>query len=264
MKTLYNKTSTWLKEFFQIFQGAADMIRYTEPPNHYLDYVVAGRVPVIIIPGILGKWGYMKDLSDKISLRGHPVYLVPQLGINIYSIPSSAKTLRALVVHFIPKLGHLPPRVKKGSEAIRKLIEEKKLIGAVIVAHSKGGLIGKYLLTHHNTDHRVLGMVAIATPFTGSALAKFVPHAAFQELKNDSRVIQDLEHHKKINHQIISIFPEYDNYVWAESGSFLEGACRNIEVPVSGHNTLLRNKKIQKAVIESINQIQAQALEIPH
>lgn len=250
----YKKTHAWFKESVYVFHRAVAIIVHREPPQHYLGYTVAGKVPVILIPGILGRWGYMKRLSDKISLRGHPVYIVPELGYNIFSIPLSAKILRTLIVHIIPTFGHIPPKISKGAQAIRNLIEKENLKGAILVAHSKGGLIGKYLLVHHNTDHRVLGMIAIATPFSGSAMAKLIPHDSFKELKADSEIIHDLEAHKKINKQIISIFPEYDTHIWAEKGSFLEGA-KNIEISVGGHDTLLRNKKIQNAVITAVDDI---------
>ena len=252
----YRKTHAWFKESVYIFHRAMAIIMHIQPPKHYLGYIVGGKIPVILLPGILGKWGYMKHLGDIISLRGHPVYIIPELGYNIYSIPLSAKILRTLIVHIMPTFGHIPPKISKGAQIIRNFIEKENLKGAILVAHSKGGLIGKYLLVHHNIDHRVLGMIAIATPFSGSAMAKLIPHDSFKELKTDSEVIHDLERHKKINGQIISIFPEYDTHIWAEKGSFLEGA-ENIEVPVGGHDTLLRNKKIQKAVITSIDNITA-------
>lgn len=254
---LHRKAHTWFKEFVQLFHGAVVMSIYTEAPKHYLGHIVEGKVPVILVPGILGRWGYMKKLGDKISLGGHPVHIIPELGLNIYSVPTSAKMLRALIVHGIPALGHIPPRMAKGAEIIRTYIEERDLKGVVIVAHSKGGLIGKYLLAHHNADHRTFGMVAIATPFSGSALAKLIPHDSFKELKVDSEIIRDLEAHKKANSQIISIFPEYDTHIWADSGSYLEGAAENIEVPVGGHNTLLANKEIQKAVTKAVERLAA-------
>jgi len=231
------------------------MTIHRDPPKHYLGYTIDGKVPVVLIPGILGKWGFMKSLGDKISRRGHPVYIVPELGYNIYNIPTSAKTLRSLIVHIIPKRGHVPPKISRGAEAVRKLIEEEDLSGVVLVAHSKGGLIGKYLLAHHNIDNRVLGMVAIASPFSGSAMAKLIPHDSFKELRADSEIIQDLERHRKANERIISIIPEYDNHVWAERGSFLESAAENIEVPIHGHHKVLFDKKVLSLVLSAIEKI---------
>lgn len=253
---IHRKTGVWLKEVFQLFHGAAKMTIHREPPAHYLEYQVAGRLPVILIPGILGKWGYMKRLGDKISLRGHSTYIVPGLGYNIYSIPSSAKILRSLIVHIIPKLGHIIPHLEKGALKVRKLIEKEKLEGAILVTHSKGGLIGKYLLAHHNADGRVIGVVAISTPFSGSALAHLIPHHSYKELRIDSKIVADLEKHTAVNQKIISIFPEYDPHIWAKQGSYLKGA-KNLKIPVGGHNTLLANKKIIRAVLKSIDEITA-------
>ena len=242
---LHKKTTIWLKEFGALFHAAAMMTIHREPPEHYLGYTVAGKVPVILIPGVLGRWGYMKSLGDRISRLGHPVYIVPELGYNISSIPFSAKMLRSLIARITGKFGHILPRVSKGAEAIQKVIEEKNLKNVILVAHSKGGLIGKYLLTHYNADHKVLGMIAIAAPFSGSELAKLIPHDAFKELRTDSEIVRDLERHRNANKKIVSIFPEYDTHVWAERKSFLEGA-ENIEVSgLGGHNALLSDKKIQ-------------------
>lgn len=252
----HKKIGAWLVDYGYMVRGAFSGVIHREPPKHYLGHVVAGKVPVILVPGILGKWGFMKSLGDKISLKGHPVYIVPELGYNIYSIPTSAKTLRAIIVHVIPKRGHIPPKVAKGAQAVRNVIEKHNLRGAVLVAHSKGGLVGKYLLAHHNADHRVLGMVSVATPFSGSAMAKLIPHDSFRELHTDSEIIHDLERHRAVNGKIISIIPEYDNHVWAAQGSFLEGA-ENIEVAVSGHHRVLFSKKVLKAVLQSVEKISA-------
>ncbi len=237
-----------------MFRGAVEGLIYRKPPEHYLNYTAEGRVPVILIPGILGKWSFMKSLGDKISLHGHPVYVVPELGYNVFSIPSSARIIRASLKHIFSKRGHIVPRLEKGTEVIKRFIEANSLKGVVFVAHSKGGLIGKYFLAHYNKDNEVLGMVAIATPFSGSAMAKLLPFDTLKELDNDSKIIRDLEKHQDINHKIISIRPKYDNHVWAEKGSFLEGA-ENIEVPVKGHHKIIFDKNVQKIVLESVEKL---------
>jgi triacylglycerol lipase len=248
----HHKAGIWGKEFVQLFTGAVVMNYNRTPPAHYLGHTFPNKAPIILIPGILGRWGYMKPVGDRLSLRGHPVHIVPELGLNIYSIPSSAKMLRALIVHAIPKLGHRVPKVERGSRAVRRLLEKKNIKGAIIVAHSKGGLIGKYLLAHHNADGRVRGMVTVSAPFSGSSIAKLVPHDSFQELRTDSEILLDLERHRAANHKIISIYPAYDTHIWAPSGSYLEGALENAEVPVGGHNSLFNNKKIQKAILKAV------------
>ncbi|HVF69344.1 MAG TPA: alpha/beta fold hydrolase [Xanthomonadales bacterium] len=252
---LHKHIKGWVTDYYHMIRGGVAMTIHTSPPSHYLGYVVPEKAPIIIIPGILLRWGFMKHLGDKISHVGHPVYIVPQLKYNLHSIPTSAKIVRAVTVHAIPKLGQIIPDVAGGAKTIRDVIEKHNLQNAVIVAHSKGGLIGKYLLAHFNKDHRVKGMVAIATPFTGSALAKLIPRNAFDELQEDSKIIHDLEGHTTVNHQIISIFPEYDNHIWAKNASYVEGALKNIQVNVYGHHKVLFSKQVEKKVLESIEEI---------
>ena len=209
----HKKTKGWLVDYWYMLLGAIGSIIYHKPPRHYLEYTKEGKIAVILIPGILGRWGFMKKLGDKISLEGHPVYIVPKLGYNLYSIPSSAKTLRSVIMRILSKKGFLKTYIPKGAIEVRKTIEEENIEGVILVAHSKGGLIGKYLMIHHNADNSVLGMVAIATPFSGSAMVNLIPIESFKEMKMDSEIIRDLDTHKTINKKIISIIPEYDNHV---------------------------------------------------
>ncbi|MFA6414801.1 MAG: hypothetical protein WC217_00225 [Candidatus Paceibacterota bacterium] len=253
--SIHKKIGAWLIDYGYMFRGTLATVIYHEPPKHYLGHVVEGKTPIILVPGILGRWSFMKHLGDRLSLQGHPVYIVPKLGYNVYSVPTSAKILRSLVVHVVPGLGHVLPKTERGAEHIAELIKKENLSGVILVAHSKGGLVGKYMLAHHNADNSVLGMVAIATPFSGSAMAKLVPHDSFQELRTDSKVIRDLEEHRAVNSRIISIIPEYDNHVWAERGSFLEGAAENIEVPVKGHHKVVFSDAVLQAVLASVEKL---------
>lgn len=245
----HHKVGAWTNEIVQLFRGPLINEWHREPPVHYLGYTREGMVPVILIPGILNRWASMKKLGDKLSLLGHPVHIVPELGINVDSIPRSAKLLHSLVVRIIPPRTRLR-HIRRSAEAVRAHIEAKNLKGVVLVAHSKGGLIGKYLLAHHNKDERVLGLVAVATPFSGSALAKLVPHGSFEELRLESEILLDLKGHSHVNKKIISIYPEYDTHVWSPQGSRLEGA-KNIEVPVHGHS-VLETKAIQAEVLKAV------------
>lgn len=256
----HKKIKSWIVDYGYLLRGTASMIIHKNPPKHYLGYIVSEKVPVILIPGILGKWSFLKHLGDRISLIGHPVYIFPELGYNLYDIPSSANKLKALLASIIPGLEHPMPDIHRGAERLKKLVERENIKGAILVAHSKGGLIGKYFLIHHNFDNRVLGLIAIAAPFAGSAMVKLLPikPKSFKELDVDSQIIKDIEDHKDINKKIVSIIPEYDNHVWAEKRSFLDGAT-NIEVPVHGHHKVIFSKEVEKAVIESIEKITSRA-----
>ncbi len=237
--SVYTKIIHWIIDYGYVCRGFVYRAIHRKPPSHYLEHIVHEKVAVVLIPGILGKWTLMKSLADKISLTGHPVYIVPELKSNTFNIPQSAEILKTVIEKMYQEVS------TKRNSGVTKV---------VLVAHSKGGLIGKYFLTHLNTDHHVLGMISVATPFSGSTLARVIPHESFRELDTTSRVIKDLEDHTEMNHKIISICPEYDNHVWAEKGSYLKGA-ENIVVPVHGHHKVLFDKDVQNVVLKSIEKL---------
>ena len=225
-----NNLKNLIKDYAHMFSAGAIMYFRHTPPKHYLSYVKNGKVPVIILPGLGGRWGFYKPTADHISLLGHPVYIIPKLGNNYKDIPTSAKK-------------------------VREVIEENNLKNIVIVAHSKGGLISKYLLIHEDPEKRVKGVIAIATPFHGSSMARFIPHSSFRELTPESKIILDLKKHTEINKKIVSIIPSYDNLVWHPEGSLLEGAMQNINVDVAGHNLVANDKLVRNKIIECIEKI---------
>ena len=196
------------------------------PLKHYLGHVLVGKEPVILIPGITIKWGFLRKLGDKISMSGHPTYVVPKLGLNFTDISTSA-------------------------QIVREIINENKLKNVIIVAHSKGGLIGKYLLVNFNQDNRIKKVIAIAAPFSGSPLAKMIPHRSFRELRTTSKIIADLNSQQGVNSRIISIIPTFDNHVWQEANSFLKGA-KNIQVNVRGHHKVLFSKEVADKVLSCL------------
>ena len=78
---------------------------------------------IILLPGVYEHWTFLRPLGDALSAAGHRVSVVHGLGANRRSIGDTAT-----------RLGHaLEKRPPSAS-------------GRVIVAHSKGGLIGKQLL----------------------------------------------------------------------------------------------------------------------
>lgn len=237
---LHQKAVSWIIDYAYLARGGAIMAIHKNPPEHYLGYVVDGKVPVILIPGIFGKWGFMKHLGDALSYLGHPVHVLPKLGYNVSNIPDAARMLHVAVdTIFSPK---------------EALSSDTAPRGAIIVAHSKGGLIGKYFLAHHNKKGQVVGMISIATPFSGSSLGNFLPVDAIEELDIDSPLIQALNSETEVNTKIVSIVPEYDNHVWAKNGSTLKGA-ENIHIPVRGHHKVVFSDQVIVQVCKSVEKI---------
>ena len=214
---MMRKLQTWLVDYVYAAKLYSQFFVHRHPPEHYLGYVDNTKVPVILIPGVNTKWHFLKKMADSVSKTGHPVHVVKELGYNRKEIATSAKLVRIF-------------------------IDEKALHNVIILAHSKGGLIGKEVLLAHNQDNRIIKVIAIAAPFLGSKLAARIPDKAITELAPHSAIVQEHNARATANADIISIYGLYDNHVWPTENSILVGA-ENIVVTTGGHHQILLNPK---------------------
>jgi len=180
------------------------------------------RHPVLLIPGVLEEWTLMRPVADRLSAAGHPVHVLPELRNNTIT-------------------------VDEGSEIVAAFLVAKGLGEVVVVAHSKGGLIGKRLLLGESA-HKIRHVVAIASPFAGSSLARLVPARTIRALGPDDETILDLAAHPEVNDRITSIYASFDPHI--PGGSYLEGA-RNIEVESMGHFRIMKDPDVLEAVVSA-------------
>ena len=202
-----------------------EMYVYPTPPKDYI------KSPVVIIPGVGARWAGIKSLSDFIAKEGFSVYVVKELGDNLFEIPYS-------------------------SEIVGKVIEEKDLNNVILVGHSKGGLIGKHLMIN-DTRKKVKGMISIASPFSGSKLANFLVIRRWKMFATTDPLILDMQKNTDVNKRIISISPSYDTLVWHKNKSNLEGALENLTLPLNGHLDMIYKELLHEKVIECIKKIEA-------
>lgn len=220
------KISYWIIDYCYLLVGKIFMYVYKNPPKQYLNNVVKRKNPVILIPGNSNKWGFLKIIADTMSNLGHPVYIPHKLGSNLFNISTSA-------------------------EIVREIIDKNNLKKVILLGHSKGGIIGKYILIHENKDDRIKCLIAIGAPFSGSNIVVHLPFRSIRELSPASEIIQQMNSNSKVNSKIVSIMPEFDNHVWHEKGSYLEGAS-NIKIPVKGHHKIVFDKTAIKKITELI------------
>lgn len=188
----------------------------------------AQAVPVLLLPGIFESWRFLEPLGARLSEAGHPVHVV-SLGLN----------QRPLAV--------LARRVRRSLEAA----------GAervVIVAHSKGGLIGKQVMLDERRNAarsgapaRVVGMVAINTPFGGSSYAGLIPLASVRDLAPTA--LRSFGAQRQVDAAITSVYASWDPHV--PEGSELRGAT-NVRVRHRGHFRILGIPAVQDAVLQAV------------
>ncbi len=194
-------------------------------PEHYRRGA-PGKPTIVLIPGVYERWNFLKPLADQLWSDGYPISIVHGLGYNRRPIIDTSNRLAAAL-----------SRVSANPA------------GRIVVAHSKGGLVGKHLMLSHREDLGVRGLVAICTPFAGSRYAKYVLGQTLRAFSPTNDTIVLLGRDSSVNSQIVSIFGPFDPHV--PDGSVLVGAT-NVQVPVSGHFRILHAQETIEATTDAV------------
>jgi pimeloyl-ACP methyl ester carboxylesterase len=151
-------------------------------------------------------------------------------------------------VHVLASLRHNLRPVPVSAAAVMAYLEEHDLRSVLVVAHSKGGLIGKYAMTRLDDHARIDRMVAVSTPFGGSVYANLAPVAHLRAFRAADPVIAGLARELEANARITSVYGVFDTLI--PGGSQLAGAA-NVRVPVGGHFRILADARARDAVLEA-------------
>lgn len=173
------------------------------------------QAPVLIIPGVYEPWRFMLPLIRDLHGRGHPVHVVDPLRDN--RVP-----------------------VATGARLVDEYLDARGLEDVVIVAHSKGGLIGKHVMSFGASAPRVRAMVAVSTPFGGSRYARFLLGSTLRSFSPRDATLSLLARSLDVNSRIVSVFPRFDPHI--PEGSELAGA-RNVRVETGGHFRILAHPR---------------------
>lgn len=176
-------------------------------PDSYTRPAHPRRPPVLLLPGVWETWRFLEPLARGLFAGGHPVHVVAPFGLNRGSVPDMADLAAAQ-------------------------LRDADLHGVVLVAHSKGGLIGKSVMGRADVGDRVLGMVAINTPFSGSPYARLLPVRSIRAFLPDDEVLTALAAQRADHGRIVSAATCFDPHI--PNGSELPGA-RNVRLATPGH-----------------------------
>ncbi|MCX6498842.1 MAG: alpha/beta hydrolase [Arthrobacter sp.] len=177
--------------------------------------------PVVVIPGVFEDWRFMLPLIRTLHAAGHPVHVVTVLERNRLAVPKAA----ALIAGYL---------------------RDRDLTDTLIVAHSKGGLIGKFAMTSLDPEPRIARMVAVAAPFSGSRYAGFMLLPSLRALSPRNAVTLQLSREQRANERITSIYGLFDPHI--PEGSVLPGA-RNVQLDTGGHFRILAHEVTLRTVL---------------
>jgi len=224
VRRLVRQGVAWARDYAWIVGAQATATLRPPPPAGLAS---GDRVPVVLLPGIYETWPVMGGLARALHAAGHPVHAVPALGFNAGTLEDSARLV-------VDRLGVLD------------------LDRVVLVAHSKGGLIGKLVLADPDAGPRVAGLVAVNTPFAGSAYARWFPARSVRALSPVDPHVLALARDVATHARIWSVYARFDPHV--PGGSELPGAV-NVRLPLDGHFRPLDDPRLHAAVLDAVTQL---------
>jgi alpha-beta hydrolase superfamily lysophospholipase len=195
------------------------LLRHHDPAD-YLDGR-PGMRPVVVLPGIWETWRFLLPLIERLHAAGHPVHAVTALRTNGATVDASA-------------------------DVVASYLADHDLEDVLIVAHSKGGLIGKDVMLEHAAGGRVRKMFAISTPFSGSVYARYLPLPSLHAFSPKDPTTLRLAAELRVNDRITSVWARFDPHI--PGGSRLPGAAENRRVDDGGHFRILRNPALLAAL----------------
>ncbi|GAB3615724.1 hypothetical protein GCM10027416_02810 [Okibacterium endophyticum] len=187
---------------------------------------------ILVIPGVYETWSFLQPITDRLNQNGYRVSVVHGLGYNLLPIVETAARIE---------------------RALRRL--DTPRAGRVILAHSKGGLVGKQLMVTSRDDLGIRRLIAICTPFTGSRYARYVLDPYLRTFSPKDETILSLSAEDSVNNDIVSVFGSFDPHV--PDGSVLEGAT-NVRLRVPGHFRILGAVETRDAVEDALKPLTAE------
>jgi triacylglycerol lipase len=206
----------WLRDYAYVAYWQVHGFLFRDDPAPYLQPTGREDQPVLLIPGIYERWQFLKPIAEDLSQAGHPVHVVEPLGYNRGTVARMA-------------------------ELVSDYLAAADLQNVTIVAHSKGGLIGKYAMTMPGAAGRITRMVAINTPFSGSVYARFFLVPSIRAFSPGNVALRSLAAELSVNHKITSVYSAFDPHI--PGGSELPGA-ENIELDLMGHFRIIGDSKV--------------------
>ena len=212
-----NRLAVYLNDYSAAIGMLAASVTHRRADSRYHDGHLA---PVLLLPGVYEPWTFLRPLAERLHAAGHPVHVVRALGNNSRPIARSAGIAQ-------------------------RYLDSAGLENVVLVAHSKGGLIGKHMMLVDDANGHISRLIAIATPFGGSRYARYMVNPSLRAFIPTATTLAMLTGNARVNARITSLYSERDTHI--PEGCYLEGAT-NIEFPVEGHFTILDDERVLRAV----------------
>ncbi len=179
---------------------------------------------VVLLPGVYETWQFLRPVADHLFAHGHRVHTVAAMGNN--SGP-----------------------IERMAWRVATYLDEHDLRDVVLVAHSKGGLIGKYVMAHTEAGSRVRAMVAVNSPFGGSHLAHVIPMRAVRHFHHRHPTLALLRENEAVNRRITTIVSRYDPLVRNHEAT---GGATVVPLDAIGHFIVMTDPRVLATILSVV------------
>ena len=189
------------------------------------DRLPPGKCPILLVHGYGCSRGVWWLLRRRLEAAGHTV-------ASISLAPPYTS------------LGKMVPQLHQRIESVCAANGSQQL---TLIAHSMGGLICRSYLARHG-NARVKHLLTLATPHTGTVLAKIGFGKNAREMTPGSLWLRDMAS-EKLAIPVTCLRNPYDNYVIPQDNQRLTGA-RDVELPAVGHIAMLYDRRVANLLLE--------------
>lgn len=235
MSAIYRKLKSllaiqlfWSLDYAYLFRKQLfGAITRTKPERYRNTH--SNKPSIILIPGIYERWQFMKPVAAILYRHNYDIHVIEGLGYNRRSVEDMA-------------------------ELVKTYIESSGIKSYILIAHSKGGLIGKYLLANYNADQKIKKLIALNTPFSGSRYAYlFLLFKSLRIFIPNSSILKSLSKNQSVNQSIVSIYGKFDPHI--PGGSKLIGA-KNIQLNTHGHFRIMNDRAVHQTILNELEQFE--------
>ena len=193
----------------------------------------AGHMPILLVHGYFSNRGYFRELVRELEARGAGPVFTPNLRSWFASIEAQEEEIHAAIERITAAAGQ--PRV-------------------CVVAHSMGGLAMRAYLVRRGAG-KVAGLVTLASPHGGTALARFGSGENARQMRRGSVFLAELLRMEETapHPPAWSIWSCHDNLVAPQESSRLPWA-RNECVVGLGHVSLLDAPEVHARVVAALRE----------
>jgi len=214
MIRLLRNAAWWARDYLYALRWQVNAALSRTDPR---EFATGNLTPVVILPGVYETWRFMIPLITAMHDRGHPVHVLPVLRRNRRPVDEAAASVVEYIAHH-------------------------DLRGCVLLAHSKGGLVGKRAMVADASQDRIASMLAVATPFGGSRYGRVMVLPSLRIFSPRSATIVALSKEHEVNGRIVSVYGRFDPHI--PEGSELPGAAKNVRLDTGGHFRVLAHPRV--------------------